>query len=384
MNNFIHSIPTKVYFGKGQLAHLSEIKESGSKVLVVSGEGSIKKNGIYNKVLNILRTAGLRIYELPGVKSNPEISSVREGVRICKANSVNMILAVGGGSVIDTAKVIAGGASYGGDSWSIVIHPRYILKALPVYAVVTHVGSGSETNGSAVISDPGHDKCGTTSPLLRPVMTICDPEVTYTVNDKQTAAGTAEIMTSALESYFTNVEGGYLQARFCEGIMKTCIAYGPVAVAEPENYDARANLMWASANSFNGILSEGAETVRCAHLMEYALSVYYDLVPGQGLAVLVPHLMKFALNEETAGKFAEYGRNVWGIAGDDNMEVSEAAIGRTGEFFANELHMPTTLRELGIEDESRFEDIASKAAGCRDAYVPLTEEDIVTILKAAF
>ena len=384
MNNFIHSIPTKVYFGKGQLAHLSEIKESGSKVLVVSGEGSIKKNGIYNKVLNILKTAGLKIYELPGVKSNPEISSVREGVKICKTNSINMILAVGGGSVIDTAKVIAGGASYGGDSWSIVIHPRYILKALPVYAVVTHVGSGSETNGSAVISDPGHDKCGTTSPLLRPAMTICDPEFTYTVNDKQTAAGTAEIMTSALESYFTNVEGGYLQARFCEGIMKTCIAYGPVAVAEPENYDARANLMWASANSFNGLLSEGAETVRCAHLIEYALSVYYDLVPGQGLAVLVPHLMKFALNEETAGKFAEYGRNVWGFAGDDNMEVSEAAIGRTGEFFANELHMPTTLRELGIEDESRFEDIASKAAGCRDAYVPLTEEDIATILKAAF
>ena len=385
MNNFTHSIPTKVYFGKGQIKHLAELKESGSKVLLVYGGGSIKKNGLYNKVYSILRTAGLRIFELPGVEPNPRIESVREGVKICKDNKVNMVLAVGGGSVIDAAKVIAGGALYGGDPWSLVIHPRYILKALPIYTVLTLAATGSEMDSFAVISDLSkHEKWGTGSPLFKPVMSICDPEYTFSVSPKQTAAGTADIMSHTFENYFTNVEGGYLQARFCEGVLKTCIKYGPIAIAEPDNYDARANLMWASSNAINGLLSDGAEVAWCVHPMEHELSAYYDITHGEGLAILTPHWMEFALNEGTSAKFAEYGRNVWGIAGEDDMEVAKAAIEKTREFFVNELHIPATLREVGIEDEKYFEEMAAKAAeGSKGSFVPLEKDDIIAIYRAA-
>lgn len=385
MNNFTHSIPTKVYFGKGQITHLSEIKASGSKVLLVYGGSSIKKNGLYNRVHNILRMAGLRIYELPGIEPNPRIESVREGVKICKDNHVDMVLAVGGGSVIDAAKVIAGGALYGGDPWSLVIHPIYILKALPVYTVLTLAATGSEMNGNAVISDLGkHEKWGTASPFFKPVMSICDPEYTYSVPAKQTAAGTADIMSHTFENYFTNVEGSFLQARFCESILKTCIKYGPIALAEPNNYEARANLMWASSNAINGMLNEGAEVAWCVHPIEHELSAFYDITHGEGLAIITPSWMEFALNENTAAKFAEYGRNVWDIEGEDDMEVAKAAIARTREFFVNELHIPGTLREVGIEDEKNFEEMAAKAAaGCKGSFVPLEKDDIVGIFRAA-
>ena len=183
MNNFTYYVPTKVYFGKGQISHLVELKESGSKVLLVYGGGSIKKLGIYNTVMALLRKIGLKIYELPGIEPNPRIESVRKGVQLCKENKIDMVLAVGGGSVIDAAKVIAGGAVYGGDPWSLVIHPQYILKALPLYAVLTLSATGSEMNGNAVISDlKAHEKWGTYSPFFKPKMSICDPEYTYSVS----------------------------------------------------------------------------------------------------------------------------------------------------------------------------------------------------------
>lgn len=385
MNNFTHYIPTKVYFGKGQINHLSEIKESGNRVLLVYGGGSIKKSGLYNKIYAILRNAGMSIYELPGIEPNPKIESVREGVKICKENKVNVVLAVGGGSVIDAAKVIAGGALYGGDPWSLVIHPRYILKALPIYTVLTLAATGSEMNGNAVISDlKKHEKWGTWSPMFKPTMSICDPEYTYSVSAKQTAAGTADIMSHTFENYFTNIEGGYLQARFCESVLKTCIKYGPIALAEPGNYEARANLMWASSNAINGLLNDGTAISWCVHPIEHELSAYYDITHGEGLAILTPCWMEFALNEDTAAKFAEYGRNVWGIAGEDDMEVAKAAIAATRNFFVNDLHIPANLREVGIEDDKYFEEMAEKAAaGCKGSYVPLEKEDIVSIFKAA-
>lgn len=384
MNNFTHFIPTKIHFGKGQISHLSELAESGTKVLLVYGGGSIKKTGLYDTALKILTENGLQVTDCSGVEPNPRIESVRKGVQLCRENDIDMVLAIGGGSVIDCAKVIAAGARYEGDAWDLVIHPERILGALPIYAVLTLAATGSEMDHFAVISDMSkNEKWDTTSEFIQPKMSILDPEYTYTVSPRQTAAGTADIISHILENYFTNVENADIQARFCEGLLKTCIKYGPIALKDPENYDARANLMWASSLALNGILDGGAEVAWCVHPMEHELSAFYDITHGVGLAILTPFWMDFALNEKTAPKFAEYGVNVWGLeAGQDAMTTARKAIQCTRNFF-HEMNLPATLHEVGI-DETHFDIMAEKAAaGSTGSYVPLTKEDIIGIYRAA-
>ena len=190
MNNFTYSIPTKIHFGKGQISHLSELSESGNKVLLCYGGGSIKKAGIYDEAVKILKEEDMEIFELSGIAPNPKIESVREGVKLCKENSIDMVLAIGGGSVIDCAKVVAAGACYDGDPWDLVITPRWIKKALPIYSVLTLSATGSEMDKFAVISDMSkNEKWGTASDHMKPKMSILDPEYTYSVSKKQTAAG---------------------------------------------------------------------------------------------------------------------------------------------------------------------------------------------------
>lgn len=384
MNNFTHSIPTKIHFGKGQISHLSELKESGSRALLVYGGGSIKKSGLYDTSMKILQDAGITVTELNGVEPNPKIASVRAGVKLCKENDIEMVLAVGGGSVIDCAKVIAAGALYDGDAWDLVINPELMERALPVYSVLTLSATGSEMDKFAVISDlEKNEKWGTAAECLKPKMSVLDPEYTYTVSAKQTSAGTADIMSHIFENYFTNVEHADVQARFCEGLLKTCIKYGPVALKEPDNYDARANLMWVSSMAINGLLSDGAEVTWCVHPMEHELSAFYDITHGEGLAILTPVWMDFALNEKTAPKFAEYGVNVWNLpAGGDVMETAKKAIQCTRDFF-REMNLPATLTEVGINEEY-FDIMAEKAAkGSVGSFVPLSKEDIIGIFKAA-
>lgn len=383
MNNFTYSIPTTIHFGKGQISHLTELKESGTKVLLVYGGGSIKKSGIYDKAVELLGKAGLEIFELSGVEPNPRIESVREGVKLCTEHGIDMVLAIGGGSVIDCAKVVAAGALYDGDAWDLVINPEKIKKALPIYSVLTLAATGSEMDVFAVISDmEKHEKWGTASDYLKPKMSILDPEYTYSVSAKQTSAGTADIVSHIFENYFTNVEHADVQARFAEGLLKNCFKYGPIALKEPDNYDARANLMWTSSMAINGILSNGAEVAWCVHPMEHELSAFYDITHGEGLAILTPHWMEFALNEKTAGKFAEYGRNVWGITETDDVKAAKEAIKCTKDFF-KQMNLPSTLTEVGIDD-THFEVMAEKAAkGCIGSFVPLTTEDIIKIYEAA-
>ena len=206
MNNFTFSIPTKIHFGKGQITHLSELTESGVNVLLVYGGGSIKRNGLYETAINLLTESGLKISELSGVEPNPRIQTVRRGVELCKSHSIEMVLAIGGGSTIDCAKIVAAGAKYDGDPWDLVINPSLITDALPIYSVLTLAATGSEMDVFAVISDlDKNEKLGTFSPLIRPKMSIMDPEYTYSVSAKQTSAGTADIMSHVLENYFTNV-----------------------------------------------------------------------------------------------------------------------------------------------------------------------------------
>ena len=387
MNNFKYSIPTTIYFGKDQLGHLSELKESGSRVLLVYGGGSIKKSGLYDQTVKILEESGLSVTELSGVEPNPRIESVREGVKLCRENQIDMVLAVGGGSVIDCAKVVAAGACYEGDAWDLVLDGSKIKAALPVYSVLTLSATGSEMDAFAVISDmTKNEKWGTASPLVKPVMSILDPTYTYYVSRKQTAAGTADMMSHTFENYFTNVKGAALQGHLCEAVLKTCIQYGPIALNDPENYEARANLMWAGSLAINGLLNGGAEVAWCVHPMEHELSAFYDITHGEGLAILTPVWMRFVLKKDPSktAQMAAYGRNVWGIEGDDETAAKEA-IDKTAEFFFKTMGMPENLRAVGITEKTHFQEMAAKAeAGSKGSFVPLTKEDIVAIFDAAF
>ena len=384
MNCFTYSIPTKVHFGKGQISHLAELAESGSKVLLVYGGGSIKRAGIYDKAVEILGKAGLTVYELPGVEPNPRIESVRKGTELCKTHGIQMVLAIGGGSTIDCAKVIAAAALYDGDPWDLVIDGTKVTKVLPIYAVLTLAATGSEMSKFAVISDlEKNEKWGSASELYKPKMAIMDPEYTYSVSAKQTAAGTADIMSHILENYFTRVTDGFMQARMCEALLKTIIKYGPIAMKEPDNFEARANLMWASSFAINGLLSYGAEAPWCVHPMEHELSAFYDITHGVGLAILTPFWMDFALRDTTVAKFAEFGRNVWNVTEEDDWCAAKQAIACTRDFLQNQLGLPATLGQIGIDD-THLEVMAQKASPRGPyGYVPLMPQDMLAIYRSA-
>lgn len=386
MKDFNYHIPTDIYFGKGKINVLGDkITAIGKKILLVYGGGSIKKSGLYDQVIKQLNQAGVLVSELPGVEPNPRIQSVRRGVEICRKEGIEGVLAVGGGSAIDCAKVIAAGACYDKDAWDLVLDRTKIKKALPVASILTLAATGSEMDGFAVISDlEKNEKWGTGNDITKPVFSILDPEYTFSVSKYQTACGTSDIMSHTFENYFNNEPGAYLQARIAEGILKTCIKYAPIALKEPEHYEARANLMWASSLAINGLINYGEDTAWSVHPMEHELSAFYDITHGAGLALLTPYWMKYVLREETLSKFVEYGVNVWGI--DENqahMAIAEQAIAKTREFF-DSIGMPSHLSELGIDD-AHFDVMAEKAAegGLRYGFVSLTKQDVRRIFEMA-
>jgi len=386
MNNFNYSIPTKIFFGKDQINVLGdEIKKYGSRVLLVYGGGSIKKSGIYDKVIEIFKASGINFWELPGVEPNPRVTSVRKGVELCRENKIDLILAVGGGSSIDCSKVIAAGYYYEGDAWDIVLDPRKIENALPLASILTLAATGSEMNAGAVITNlDTNEKLGTGHPSMAPKFSILDPTYTYTLPANQTAAGTADIISHIFEVYFSNTKEAYVQNRMAEAMLKTCINYGTIALKEPENYEARANLMWTSSLAINGLLSYGKVTEWSVHAMEHELSAYYDITHGVGLAILTPHWMKYSLNEGTLDKFVEYGVNVWDIdKNKDKYEIANEAIEKTREYFVS-LGIPASLREVSINEE-KLEEMAKQATrrGKLGDFRTLDAEDVLNIFKAA-
>ena len=385
MYNFTLHIPTIIHFGKGAISHLDELKNYGSKTLLVYGGGSIKKNGIYDTALSILKNAGVAAVELGGVEPNPRIETVRKGVEICKAEDVDMVLAIGGGSTIDCAKVIAAGAKYDGDPWDLVLDGSKINAALPIFDVLTLSATGTEMDPFAVISDLSkNEKWGTGSPYMVPTMSVLDPEYTFSVSKKQTAAGTADMMSHTMESYFTK-ENADCQKYMAEGLLRTMIKNGPIALNEPTNYDARANLMWAGTHAINGNVGEGSQPAWCVHPMEHELSAFYDITHGEGLAILTPAWMEHILSEDTLGNFVDFAKNVWGLTGDDDWELARAGIDALKKFFFETMGMPANLRAVGITDDKNFDIMAQKACdGSKGSFVPLTKEDIVEIFKAAF
>ena len=382
MLNFNYSIPTNIYFGKGKMDSLPKlIKQYGSKILLTYGGGSIKSNGIYDKVVNLLKENNIEYFELGGVDPNPRITTVREGIKICKENDLNFILALGGGSVIDCSKTIAAGCYYDGDPWDFFIGKARIKNALPLGTVVTLAATGSEMNGNAVISNiDTEEKYLTYGEALKPKFSILDPVNTFTVPRIQTAAGTADIMSHIFEQYFSSTEGAYIQDRMAEALLKTCIKYGPIAVENPENYEARANLMWTSTLALNGLLTYGKITDWATHGMEHELSAIYDITHGVGLAILTPSWMTYVLDDTTLDKFVEYGVNVWDIdRTQEKITIAKEAIKMTKEFFIS-LGIPSTLTEVGIgEDKLKEMAVKTTKRGPQGNFRKLYEEDVLKI-----
>jgi alcohol dehydrogenase YqhD (iron-dependent ADH family) len=388
VQNFRYYVPTEIYFGRGQICHLTDaIRRFGSRVLLVYGGGSIRKTGLYDVVLSQLRAGGVTVTELPGVDPNPRIETVRQGAALCRRHDIQVVLAVGGGSVIDCSKAVAAGARYDGDPWDLVLDHAKVRDALPVVSVLTIAATGSEMNGFAVISNLAvYAKQSIFSPLLVPKVSILDPEYTFTVPAYHTAAGTADIMSHLFELYFKKVEGAYLQPRLIEGLLKTCVHCGAKAVQTPDDYGARANLMWASTWAINGFLAAGFAGTWSCHAMEHPLSAYYDVAHGAGLAVITPVWMRHILGEKTVDLFAAYGRAVWDLPPEaDPYDTARRAIDKTAAYFA-QLGLPGTLRALGISEKDKFEEMAVKAVGrgLGTCYVPLHVRDVVDIHEAAY
>lgn len=385
MENFIYSIPTTIYFGKGQVQHIGEIiTKYGKNVLLVYGGGSIKRNGIYDDVVSIFKKEGIAFHELAGVEPNPRITTVREGVALCREKGIDVILPIGGGSSIDCAKVIAGAVSYEGDAWDIVVDPSKITSVLPLVSILTLSATGSEMDTFAVISNlETNDKVGTSHEGMRPKASILDPSYTCSVNAYQSAAGTADIMSHIFECYFSNVQG-FMQNRMAEALLKTCIEFGVKAIEDPNDYEARANLMWASSWAINNFIKLGKEVGWSVHPMEHQLSAYYDITHGIGLAILTPHWMNYVLRNDNVSKFKEYGVNVWGIdANKDPFEIAHEAIQKTKDYFVA-MGIPTTLKEVGIVDDTNFDIMAEKSANdLSGTFVALDKEDVKKIYQAA-
>ncbi len=382
MDNFRFCVGTEVLFGKGQMESLPDVlRPYGKKVLLTYGGGSIKKNGVYAKIKALL--ADFEVYELSGIDPNPRIESVYEGEKICKENSIDVILAVGGGSTIDCAKAIAAAACYDGDAWDFVIDSSKITKALPICTVLTLAATGSEMDACAVISNmKTKEKLALFHEACLPKTSILDPTNTFTVPANQTAAGSADIMSHILEVYFTRQEA-FIPDRIAEGLLKAVIKYTPIALREPDNYEARAQLMWASSLAINGICETGKGNAWNCHPMEHELSAYYDITHGIGLAILTPRWMRYILNDATVDKFAEYAVNVWNVDSTaDAYVLANKGIDAT-EAFLKSLSIPMTLGELGITD-AHFEAMAEHAvmAGrLANAYVPLSKEDVIKIYR---
>ncbi len=390
MDNFQFNVGTNILFGKGQIEKLpSVLSPFGKKVLLTYGGGSIKRMGLYDRVKTLL--ADFEVFELGGIDPNPRVESVEAGAKICRDHQVDVILAVGGGSTIDCSKAIAAAAFYEGDAWEMIKkaahnsgEPNPIKRAVPLCSVLTLAATGSEMNSGSVISNLNtREKVGFSSPLVLPKCSILDPEYTFTVPANQTAAGAVDIMSHVLEVYF-NPSPAFVADRISESMLKTVIQYAPIALKEPENYEARANLMWAGTLALNGLCAAGrvgqAWTI---HPIEHELSAYYDITHGVGLAIVTPRWMRYVLNEQNVDKFVEYGVHVWGIdAGLEKFEIAKLAIDAT-EAFWTRLGIPMTLSELGINEEY-FEEMAAHAVqmgGLPYAYVPLNQQDVVAILK---
>ncbi len=354
MKDFVFNTPTKVYFGKGKEKEVGQIiAELGyKKIMLQYGKGSIKKSGLYDVVINSLKESGIEVVEMGGVEPNPKISFVRKAIEVAKKEKVEFILAVGGGSVIDSCKYTALGAKSDVDVWEFSMGRETPKDALKIGCILTISAAGSEMSSSAVVTNQELNmKKGCTSEFNRPAFAIMNPELTYTLPREQKAYGIVDIMAHTMERYFTPVPPTDLTDRIAESVLKAVISAGSVAYNDPTDYDAHATIMWASSLSHNGLTGAGRENYLAVHQLEHALSGLYDNVAhGAGLAVLFPAWAKYVYkyNEK---RFAQFARRVWDIVEEDDKVAAERGIKAMSDFFVS-LNMPTKIREFGVPKDA--------------------------------
>jgi len=384
-STFVYDIPTKIYFGEGQLENLAtEIKKYGKRVLLTYGGGSIKKGGLYDEVQKALKNQGIELFEFSGIEPNPRHTTVNAAIKLCKEKKIEVLLAVGGGSVIDATKFIGAGTFYNGDIWDIVTSKAPITNCLPIITILTLSATGSEMDAGGVITNlETNDKIGNGHPSMLPKVSFLNPVNTYTVSAYQTACGSADILSHIFEVYFNMEPDLYMLDCIMESLIKTVIKYAPIAIKEPNNYEARANLMWASSWAINGLIEGGKNQSWSCHSIEHQLSAYYDITHGLGLALITPRWMEYCLDEHTVSKFYQFGVNVFDIDKSlPPMVVAKKAIALLSEFFFKTLGLKGTFKEIGI-DNSKFELMATKACHGKmiKGFKPLKKEDIVNIFK---
>lgn len=382
MDNFIFYNPTKLIFGKGQISHLpTEVLKYGDRVLIVTGKGSIKRSGLYDEVISLLADK-CTIYELEGIDSNPRLTSIREGVRICKENDIELVLAVGGGSVVDAAKGIASGALYDGDVWDFYLRKATIEEALPIGAVLTLAATGSEMNGNSVVTNMDTmEKKGSGSIYQFPSFSILDPCYTFTVPRADTVNGIVDMMAHVFEQYFSHTTQTPLQDRFCEAILRTVIENSATVLANPNDYEARANLLLSGTFALNGLTKLGVEGDWASHAIGHQLSGLYDVAHGAALSIILPHWMRYVM-DEGLDKFKQYAIEVWKLnpEGMTDQELALEGIRRTAEFFES-MGAPQRMSEYGIP-ATVIDKMAKRATekGPLGSYKKLYYEDVKSIL----
>ncbi|WP_078548465.1 iron-containing alcohol dehydrogenase [Litchfieldia alkalitelluris] len=386
MQNFIFDNKTRIIFGKDYEQVVGqESVVFGKKLLLHYGGGSIKNSGLYDTVVNSLQEHGIEIYELGGVKPNPRVSLVREGVSLCKEHNIDFILAVGGGSVIDSAKAIAAGATYDGDVWDFFTGKSEVSTSLPIGVVLTIPAAGSESSaGTVITNEDGLYKRATGHLSLRPQFAILNPVLSYTLPAYQTACGITDMMAHILERYFTTEKNVELTDRLCEATLRTIISNAHTVLNEPTNYNARAEIMWSGTIAHNDLLNTGRIGDWASHDIEHEISGIYDIAHGAGLAIIFPAWMKYVYKHDI-NRFAQFANRVWDVEIDlnDLEKTALAGIKKMEQFFSS-IGMPITLTEVEIGDE-HFAEMAKKATerGTLGNFIKLQESDVYQIYQLA-
>ncbi|MGD9123578.1 MAG: iron-containing alcohol dehydrogenase [Desulfarculaceae bacterium] len=387
--------PTRLVFGAGSLSRLCEVaKEHGKRALLVTGGGSVKRSGIYDRAVASLKDAGVLVTECSGVEPNPRITSVRRGAQIARDEGCDVIIALGGGSTMDASKVMAAAFYYDGDPWDMIFHgqpdPHIPTSALPIITVPTLAATGSEMNMSAVISnEETQEKSFAQSECLYPKVALVDPELTRSVPKDQTAYGVCDIITHVTEAYFNGVDGTPIQDRFAEGVILTAMEWGTKAIADGNDLEARAQVQYASILALNGWVNAGTNGGYPVHMIEHTLSAYHDITHAAGLAAINPSWMRFAARHRPQ-KFVQFAERIFGLKakGPDDLDCALESINRFEEFLKS-IDCPTRLSELNIDDSliTRYAQDTLRIVHDEDGNLPgrpaMTGEDIVEVLRSA-
>ena len=389
MNNFTFHTPTEFVFGKDAELQAGTLlkKHNATKVLIHYGQNSVIKSGLLSRIEDSLKSANISYVKLGGAVPNPVDQLVYEGIELCKKEGVDFILAVGGGSAIDSAKAIAVGVPFDGDFWDFYLHKAEVKSALPVATVLTIPAAGSEVSASSVITKMGETplKRGLTTAHMKPVFSLLNPELNYTLPKEQTANGVADMMSHIFERYFTNTQGVRLTDAVAEGILRAIIHYAPIAISEPNNYEARANLTWAGMIAHDGSIGVGREDDWGTHMLEHELSALYNVAHGAGLAVMFPAWMTYNVKHDL-DRFVQFAINVWGVENSGTQEeIALKGISALRDFWAS-LGLPVTFEQLGAKKEDipkLVETLKINTGGSFSNFVKLDMEDAKKIYEIA-